>query len=348
VVKIGGTYSLWDDEGSAFEDSEDSEVQTGWPRFSEIKPLLIRSAGIVGIAGTIMAVVSSSAWMAEPRRAQESAAPAEAAGAKSIEMASAAPSDEGAALVAVAEPSVEPISLRPEPVVSAPEVIDPGQVQPMFPPPPEEPDTTAALPAARSADLIPAIVRPDAAGAPIIAPSPETPPPAAEAEVTPPVAQSEATPPAAQPEVIPLAAEPQAVALASPQPADVVPAEGSSESSSVEMAPVPECPRDWISDNAATSPGSAAGCQTLAALLTDAAPDDQAALDRAASEHAEELAALFPRLPRARPEPPARPIRRTGAVDLSWPDEPPPNCGSKRARWRFTDAERTQKEWFCR
>jgi hypothetical protein len=331
VVKTGGSYSLWDDEGSAF---EGAEAQTGWPRFNDIKPLLIRSAGIVGIAGTIMVVVSSSAWMAEPRRAQETAAPPEAA-AKSIETA-ASPSAEGAALVAVAEPSVEPISLTPEPVASAPEVVDPGEVQPAFPPSPAEPDTTAALPsAARSAEPSQATVQPDTA-APIVAPPPE------------------ASPPVTQSEVAGIAAEPQALALVLPQPADVAtaepaPAEGASESSSLPAAPAVECPRDWIgNDGAATTSGSSQGCRELAALLTEAQSDDQAALESAASERAEELAALLPRIPQPRPEPPARPIRRTGSVDLSWPDEPPPNCGSKRARWRFTDAERTQKEWFCR
>ena len=74
------------------------------------------------------------------------------------------------------------------------------------------------------------------------------------------------------------------------------------------------------------------------------------------SEHAQELAALMPRIPVARPEPPAdfKPAqphtrRVSSRSSSSWPDEPPPNCAAgQRAKWRFVDRQAGKKAWYCK
>ncbi|HWT29613.1 MAG TPA: hypothetical protein VN240_01150 [Propylenella sp.] len=92
--------------------------------------------------------------------------------------------------------------------------------------------------------------------------------------------------------------------------------------------------------------GSAAGtaCPQTAALVPEPGdPAPQPGGDEAGSEQNPELAAVVPRIPKARPEPPPQP-RRT-ARKANWPADDPPNCGSKRARWRYVNDVPT---WYCR
>jgi hypothetical protein len=69
--------------------------------------------------------------------------------------------------------------------------------------------------------------------------------------------------------------------------------------------------------------------------------------------HVLELTALAPSIPvpdpNAKPQAAEKPKRvRSAAHRADWPDEPPPDCGSKHARWRFTDRKAGTKEWYCK
>jgi hypothetical protein len=94
-------------------------------------------------------------------------------------------------------------------------------------------------------------------------------------------------------------------------------------------------------------------CDEAAALIDLAGvPEVQGAVEDAALERASELAGLqfAPRIPLARPEPPPNAIKTvaTSTPRSSWPAEPPPNCGTKHAYWRFTDYTTGTKEWHCK
>jgi hypothetical protein len=111
------------------------------------------------------------------------------------------------------------------------------------------------------------------------------------------------------------------------------------------------CPRGWVTVEGAPARDVPPGCDTILALLPpQGSAEDAEALHEAATTHAEELAALLPRLPKARPDPPPQPtrarVRRAASSD--WPDSPPPNCGSKHAYWRFVDRKAGSKEWYCK
>jgi hypothetical protein len=94
---------------------------------------------------------------------------------------------------------------------------------------------------------------------------------------------------------------------------------------------------------------------TTLALISPVASNDQEMLEEAAASHATQLAAL-PRIPLARPEPPAdfkpskpRATRVSRNQPSSWPDEPPPNCAAgQHAKWRFVDRRAGTKEWYCK
>jgi hypothetical protein len=106
-----------------------------------------------------------------------------------------------------------------------------------------------------------------------------------------------------------------------------------------------ECPRDWLNTAEARQPATGdLNCAETAAVSAQPGAE-QRALEEAAADHASEIAALqfVPRIPVARPDPPPRP-RKTGRK-ASWPADDPPNCGKKRARWRYVNDVPT---WYCR
>jgi hypothetical protein len=131
------------------------------------------------------------------------------------------------------------------------------------------------------------------------------------------------------------------------------------------------CPRTWIDDPGSGATEVADACHEYAALPQGApSPELEAAAEAEApgaagvlsSETASGDASVQPpggelaRLPIARPANPPkaltkaaadRPVR-TRRGSSSWPSDPPPNCGSKRARWRYTDRKKGTKVWFCK
>jgi hypothetical protein len=113
------------------------------------------------------------------------------------------------------------------------------------------------------------------------------------------------------------------------------------------------CPRDWVSaDDAGAFQDRLRDCARTGELIASVENEDLFALEEAAAEQAETLAAL-PRIPLPRPEPPAdwkpaKPVR-TSRSSSSWPAEPPPNCAAgQRAKWHFVDRKAGTKEWYCR
>ena len=129
----------------------------------------------------------------------------------------------------------------------------------------------------------------------------------------------------------------------SPPRAPVAAEETAAEPAIVGSLPPTECPRDWVSTEAAPYGGP---CEQLAALVPETAnAEAQRRLEQAAADRATETASLqfVPRIPKARPEPPAQP--RKTARKAGWPADDPPNCGKKRARWRYVNDVPT---WYCR
>lgn len=416
-------------------------TRPGWLRLSEISPILLRSAGIAGIAAGIMVVVSSGIWRSEPRTSEARAPAAEIAIRDVTEEPVIAPAieAEGGALVidsvaaagATAEPAPErfaamappaapgaaaeppaPVIVLPEPAplaaLPAPDEAQPAEDPAIVvaePQPAPAVETAALAPEPRRAEqhraprpdvdpealararlalavaaeaetaeteppvretAMPAAAAPPAAAArpepadsipepPALTAEPASAAPEVAAAV--PTAEAEAT----EPDPAALARARQAVALAvaatepqgagaepqvRPLPQEAASTEPATEGSSPFTEHAVECPRDWVAGDQAEAPP---GCQTIAALIpSDIEAEAEAALVAAAEEHA----ATMPRVPRARPDPGPDPIReqrtRTARADSSWPAEPPPNCGSRHARWRFVDEARTQKEWYCR
>jgi hypothetical protein len=112
-----------------------------------------------------------------------------------------------------------------------------------------------------------------------------------------------------------------------------------------------ECLSDWITiDGEESLPTQ---CDEAAPMVDVAAvPDDQRAIEDAALKRAAEIGGLeyAPRIPQVRPEPPpvtkkANRTNRTKTALAKWPADPPPKCGSKRAKWRYVNRVPT---WYCR
>jgi hypothetical protein len=297
-----------------------------------MRPVLLKSAGIVGLAGAIMAVVSSNALLLDPGGPDRSARPA-----------SDAPT-----VIAASEPLVdddEIASLLPR--LSAPEALPPAEDV--------QPETTASV--------IPA--EPAATWPPLAQPVPPSPAPV----TTPLVAtEAEAIPPARELEPAPVE---QVVAAADAhEPMSAVDKDARRPVARAEAAKATdptlwsedsvECPRDWVA--APDAEGAPAACETLASLVTTADPPT---LRKALPEAVLDLVALAPTIPipTAGDEPDAeakvsappaeakrdvkpKPVRANHRT--SWPDEPPPNCNGLHAYWRFTDRKAGTKEWYCR
>jgi hypothetical protein len=151
------------------------------------------------------------------------------------------------------------------------------------------------------------------------------------------------------------------VAIAHAPPAEMsltalAPSDAPADGTDVDTFAWPEgaeaCPRDWVA--AQDLVGNSPDCTATEALIAMAAVD-QSALQDVVTEQAQVLAAMMPRIPIARPEPPAdfKPTaphtRRVSSRNSSWPDEPPPNCAAgQHAKWRFVDRKAGTKAWYCR
>jgi hypothetical protein len=302
----------------------------------DMQPLLLRSAGVVGLAGAIVAVISSDSLFV-------GASPEPQSGSALVEELEPVAA---AAVIGPAESAPEPAETPAEPAETTPRAELPELLGPatgVFQPaaysggtraPDRAANMTAPMaPTAAPPSAVPseaAAVRPSAAPAP----APSTPPPQVATAVAapppfPPAAQAIAAPPSGQADDELEAGEGDAALW----PDEAV-----------------ECPRAWVSVEGATETAHP-DCVQAAPPLADVAAveEDQRALGEAAVERASEIGGLefVARLPQARPEPPPKPIRKTVAKKRrgDWPSDPPPNCGSKRAKWRYVDKVPT---WYCR
>jgi hypothetical protein len=148
------------------------------------------------------------------------------------------------------------------------------------------------------------------------------------------------------------------------EPADsaaVVAAAARSASTPADAAPQPEdrsfawpeaavkCPRTWIAGSESAASGDPdAACHEFGALpANNAAPELEAAAEAAAPVEVARLPLARPASPPKLAEAPkARSTRATKARGGGL--GPPPNCGSKRARWRYTDRKQGKRVWFCK
>jgi hypothetical protein len=316
-----------------------------------MRPVLLKSAGIVGLAGAIMAMVSSNALFVDPGGPDRSSRPAAevAAPAQGVIMSASEATSEGDEIA----------SLLPR--LTPPETLPPVEDV--------QPETTASVIPAERAPAPP----------PSAAPSPRPEPVATTAPVAP------APSPAATPKPVVVVAVP---AEAVPLPSSPAPPQGTLTAADQAIAVPPaavtdqaerattvsglwpkdslECPRDWVpAADAASAANPPAGCQTLASLVQPEA-GDRLTLRKALPEEVLDLVALAPTIPipgtnagpdaegeasappeEAKPEEKPKPVRANHRT--SWPDEPPPNCGAgKHAYWHFTDRKAGTKEWYCR
>lgn len=283
-----------------------------WPRWKELRPLLLRSAGAVGLAGVIVAIISNDGLFrkAEPQRQ---------------------------AHAAVQHQAIEPTLVAAISVHDASDVVAPRPGV-FARPAPAAGDAAGKDPARISADPAAAIpVKVALAPADDVARAPPDPPEAEDAAVRSPA---------------PTPSFDNAMdAPAPPPPAALVRAAAARAADSGRQPPAQaDCPRDWIRlDGIGEVP---AGCGDAAALIDLAAvPEGQRAIEDAALERASELAGLqfAPRIPKLRPEPPptarAKKSTRSRKTAASWPAGSPPDCGRKYARWRYVDKVPT---WYCK
>lgn len=298
-----------------------------------MRPVLLKSAGIVGLAGAIMAVVSSNALFVDPGgppRGQQSAAEEQQAG-PSLTIVTVAPRTSD---------SVDPTGLAG--VIVPPQ----GRAETLTPPAPaQQPETTASV----------SPPEPDAPPAP--------PQPVATAAV-----DSDA--PAAVPAIAPAAPEP-AVAAADPvsEPVDEVDQAGEVSVAAASKEAWPKdavaCPRDWVDVSESDSPPSGVSCDTIAQIIQSESSTPP--LHKAFSEDVLDIVALAPTIPVAspngdqpeadaetqasappKPEPRPKPTPVRASRRSDWPATPPPDCGSKHAYWHFVDRKTGKKEWYCR
>jgi hypothetical protein len=334
-----------------------------WPRWRELQPVLLRSAGIVGLVATIMAVVSSDALRLggseEPSAlaAVDRNNPPVVVPASELPTASAAAGPEAAPLeqAAVAsapeakapEPAPEVQSSMPAPIVVTSVSIAPDTV----PQAPSEPDITGLIKAEAAASEPP--VQPAATAAAAGDPAAEE--PQAAEDASPSTTASVASGPEVLASLAPDAVHEPAAAISISPLRRQDPLAGSSERSSW-PSDAANCSRDWVEAEGSRDDGDA-DCASLDTLFAAVAPEEQSALEDAAAEMATTVIAALPRVPLPRPEPPAdfkpsKPHKKTVRVNSqnpNWPPEPPPNCGAgKHAKWRFSDRKSGAKEWYCR
>ncbi len=323
------------------------------PHWRDVQPLLIRSAGVVGIVATIMAVVSSDAWRlgGTVQTGGRNDPPAETAVAgdkPALILASVSPEQS-------VEPVAKPAGAPPSSAAIEAAAAEPAApVEPVAPIAPVAPIEVAApeLVASTEAEVAPptaAVVQalsdlrtgraPDPAA---YASAPLTTASVSAAATV--VSAAEAAPSPAVPEIRNSRAEVAATELRHSDPPPV--ATPAAPSAWVDGAK--SCPRDWV---AAGPVGAAADCTATEVLVASAAGPEHSALEAAAAEEALKLAALAPRVPAPRPDPPAdapkaQPVRLSRGS--SWPG-PPPNCpAGQHAKWHFVDRKAGTKEWYCR
>lgn len=355
-------------EDLAFRHSEQ-----GWPNWSELGPILLRSAGIAGLAGIIMMIAAGDVIFTDPLRAQRAQSEAvddpgeQALAARHQAPVQDASSGDGQAV------QDEPAAVES---VTA-DVISPnlqgldefGTHEPL-----------AFVRASAPGDAEPALLNVEGVGtfAPGFTQAPATIPGAdvgasEQAGSLPPDlglrrqlvdVADQGEPDREEP---PAEAEPEVVAMAvdSPNAVGSIEAPGASEDPPAWANEAAACPRDWLAGEAQGDADDAAvDCEpadeTVALASTPEAAEGEEgeglheALESAAASHALKLTGFVARLPLVRPDPPAWALRKTvrrarnSRRRADWPDEPPPDCGNLHAYWRYVDRKRGTKEWHCR
>ena len=331
--------------------------EAAWPTWRDVRPVLLKSAGIVGLAGAIMAVVSSNALFVDPGgppRDRPKTAAEDRADPKPTVLASSLPtsSAEDPVRVIVLQTTVAPL-----PPVATPEPETTSSVTPAAnaPAPPLAAETAAV--AADAAMVVPAETAPVAADVAVVAPA-ETASLAAGAAVV----------PSAAPEPIVAPAAPETQAVASADPVREQPVVEPSTDESLPAAWPQEavaCPRDWVEVRKADGqPATAAACDTIAALVQTGG--EAPPLRKVPSEEVLDLVAVAPTMPvpgpggdanadttgtekaaEQTPQPPQpAPVRTSRRAD--WPADPPPDCGALHAYWHFAEGHHGAKEWYCK
>ena len=325
----------------------------GWPRWGDVGPILLQSAGIVGLAGTIVAVVSSGAFFDTdgPER-QPSQASAVAAAIATPAVAVAMTLDE--------EPAPAPLQSSTVATTSVPTVRSAGSPTPSFS---GRSGTFAPAPGVFTLPSAGALAPPPPAS--VASPPTPTQPPALAAP--PPVetqvadlSAPSAEPPTPDPVVAPQAAVAVATIVpdlrAAPEATPAEPLDLGTQAPDLRAEPTlwaddaEECPRDWVAD-ASDAQQVPPGCEPTESLLATVEPAAAHALEDAAIDHAAELGVILPRIPVPRPEPPPDAIVQSAprsSRGSDWPAEPPPDCGELHAYWHFVDRSTGQKEWYCR
>lgn len=104
----------------------------GWPGWGELGPILLRSAGIVGLAGVIMVIAAGDALFKQPLRAPR-------------------PEAVQPAVEPTAQPTIQQVAVRPGTILPAEAVVPP----PSEPPKVEQASASAAPPVADAPDPTP-------------------------------------------------------------------------------------------------------------------------------------------------------------------------------------------------
>jgi hypothetical protein len=295
-----------------------------WPRWRELQPLLIRSAGVVGLVAIIMAVASSDAFRlgdgASTTGGAESSAPAPEpvptpiiAAASELESAGAAEAATAPEQVVAAEEGESaPLSVEAPPaIVTAPAVPDlrsdepaaqPAAVAMLSEPHPQpvaenSPAPMETVPIADlRTDRMPMPPHFTGASAPLTTASLS----ASEMALADESPQAVAQPSAAEPALA--TGTDAASGTETPAPA--------TEQPSIWPQDAASCPRDWVATHTASDAASGDRCSGTADLIASVADGDRSALQDAAAVRAESLAMLAPRIPLPRPEIVPRSSRR--------------------------------------
>ena len=308
----------------------------------DLHPILLRSAGVVGLAGVIVAVVASAPVSdrpaAETRTASSPLLPGNAVGATSLPKAEddPAPAEARQRLAALSGLPERADSPPPELVKAAAEANSRETATP---------EATALAPAEVQARAVAASADP--------APAPATLDGAPARD----------------------AAAAKLAIRAALAPETAVPATEQAEAPSLWAEEATKCPRDWLAWQGSGSAGDgASGCTDGAAPTAPspetaaetpetgpAAPATVASLAAEPGELANEALTLAPAaiesegltsdlvapLPRVRPDPPANAIKKPTRTRTASRGKlgPPPNCGKKYARWRYVNKQPT---WYCK
>ncbi len=305
-----------------FREEAFGQPEHGWPKWGELGPILLRSAGIVGIAGVIMVITAGDALFNEPRRTPRAQSAGLVQSPQGIlrQETIVTGTIPAAAVSEAAEASSGVLDAAAPPVRARVPVMAPAEPEALLDGPAPESALVEALPPSignlTDIDAVRSSGRTDI-GVAAFSASGHIEDDAANAETK---------------DDLPTASPWARVAV--------------------------DCPRDWLHGADPDFAGElSADCKPKLVLVAavpsldveeaSGEPALDEALETAAATEALTLAGFVARLPIPRPDPP--PVQRVRSDRRAdWPDAPPPNCGQLHAYWRFVDREKGIKEWYCR